>query len=218
MNPTEKTRVRRVPKRAAYDRASLDAILDAGVLCHVAYVFDGYPVVTPTIYWRDGDHVYWHGSRVSRMIKNTEGVDVCFSVTHLDGLVLARSAFHHSANYRSAMIFGKANLLTNEAEQVEQLKILVESLFPGRWNQLRPVSEAEIIATSILSMPIEEFSVKVRTCDPADDEGDMDWPVWAGVLPIRTIVGDLDPHIPTQESSSSAPDVEFMRRKLSCPH
>jgi hypothetical protein len=148
------------------------------------------------------------------MMKHTEEVDVCFSVTLLDGLVLAKSAFHHSANYRSAMIFGRASLVTDESNRVEQLRVLVDSFFPGRWEKLRPVSDAEMIATSILSIRIEEFSVKIRTGGPVDDEGDFEWPVWSGVVPINATVGDLVPFDSNPELVTSKPDIEQMRHKF----
>lgn len=130
--PSARTRAKRIYERASYDRETLYAVLDAGMLCHVGYIFDGYPVVTPTLYWREGDAIYWHGSSASRALRASQDLDVCLTVTHLDGLVLARSAFHHSANYRSAMIFGTARLLADPAEKLASLKAMMDSLCPGR--------------------------------------------------------------------------------------
>lgn len=205
--PSARTRVRRVHQRASYDRDALYAVLDAGTLCHVGYVFDDYPVVTPTLYWRLGDAVYWHGSSASRALRASENVDVCLTVTHLDGLVLARSAFHHSANYRSAMIFGTARLLTGDAEKLASLEAMMDSLFPGRWGELRPVNEQELKATRILWMPLHEASVKIRTGDPVDDEEDMGDAVWAGVAPFRLAIGVPEPDPLTRESGRHPPAI-----------
>lgn len=189
LNQTERTRLRRVHQRGHYDRATIDAILDAGLICHVGYMIDGLPYVTPTIYWREGDRVYWHGSSASRMLRRSEGADVCLTVTHLDGLVLARSAFHHSANYRSVMLFGRAEKVTDRDEKLARLKTFIDLLYPGRWEELRPITEQEIKATTLLSIPIEEASAKVRTGPPVDDEEDYELPVWAGIVPIRSAHG-----------------------------
>ena len=185
--PSPRTRVKRVHERAAYDRATIDAILDATPIAHVGYIFDGAPFVTPTLHWREGDHVYWHGSAASRMIKAAHGVDVCLTVTLLDGLVLARSAFHHSANYRSVMLFGCATLITNPKDKEDSLKAFMDKLVPGRWDSLRPVYEKELKATSVLSLPISEVSAKVRTGPPKDDEADYALDIWAGTLPLQIV-------------------------------
>ncbi len=195
--PSERTRVKRAHERGAYDRGTIDAILDAGCLCHVGYVVDGAPYVTPTLYWRDGDRVYWHGSSASRMLRASEGTPVCVAVSHLDGLVLARSAFHHSANYRSVMLFGEAVKVDDPAAAAARLETFVERLFPGRWAELRPMTDRELKATTLLSIPIDEASAKIRTGPPKDDEEDYGWPVWAGVLPMRTV---LDAPLPDQRN------------------
>ena len=187
--PTERTRVRRMHERGAYDRASIDPILDAGYLCHVGYTIDGAPYVTPTLYWREGDHVYWHGSSASRMLRKTVGAEVCLTVTHMDGFVMARSGMHHSINYRSAMLFGTATKVEDDDAKLERLRIFIEGLFPGRWDELRPVTAQELKATTILSMPIEEASAKVRNGPPGDDEEDYALPVWSGVLPVAPEFG-----------------------------
>lgn len=200
--PSERTRLRRVHERGHYDRETVAAILDAGALCHVGYVVDGQPYVTPTFHWRDGDNIYWHGSSASRALRASEGADVCLTVTHIDGLVLARSAFHHSANYRSVMVLGKARKLTDREEKLAAMKAFVDKLFPDRWDELRPVTEQEIKATTILSMPLDEASAKVRTGGPVDDEPDYELPIWAGQLPLATV--GRDP-IPCERLPSGAP-------------
>jgi nitroimidazol reductase NimA-like FMN-containing flavoprotein (pyridoxamine 5'-phosphate oxidase superfamily) len=181
--------VRRLHERGAYDRATIDAILDATPLGHVGFVHEGQPFVTPTLQWREGDHVYWHGSAASRMLETSDGADVCLTVTLMDGFVLARSAFHHSVNYRSVMLIGRASLVTDPAEKEARLKTFVDGLFPGRWDGLRPVNRQEVKATHVMSMPIDEASAKVRTGGPKDDEPDYALPIWAGVLPIALVVG-----------------------------
>lgn len=205
--PSARTRVKRVHERAAYDRTTLDAVLDAGMLCHVGYMFDGYPVVTPTLYWREGDAIYWHGSSASRALRASENLDVCLTVTHLDGLVLARSAFHHSANYRSAMLFGTARLVTGDEDKLARLEAMMEGLYPGRWGSLRPVSAQELKATKILWMPIDEASVKIRTGDPVDDAEDMADEVWAGVMPFRLAFDPPAPDEVTAEAARAIPPV-----------
>jgi nitroimidazol reductase NimA-like FMN-containing flavoprotein (pyridoxamine 5'-phosphate oxidase superfamily) len=192
LTPTELSRARRRPQRAHYDRATIDAILDAGFVCHVGYVLDGEPVVTPTAYWREGDHVYWHGSRASRMLNSATGRRICLTVTHVDGLVLARSAFHHSVNYRSVMLFGKAQAVEGP-DKLAAMKAFVEGLYPGRWNTLRPVMEKEFKVTTVLRLAIEEGSAKVRTGPPVDDEPDYALPIWAGVIPLTTVAGAPEP-------------------------
>lgn len=197
--PSERTRVRRLGERGAYDAPTVHAILDAGLLAHVAYVIDGAPYVTPTAHWREGDHVYWHGSSASRMLRSLEGgVAACIAVSHLDGLVLARSAFHHSMNYRSVMAFGLAEKVEDPAAKQAALRAFTERLVPGRWDTLRPVTAQELKATSVMRMKLDEASAKVRTGMPADDADDIAWPVWAGVLPLRAVAGPAlpDAHVP----------------------
>lgn len=178
-----------MPKRAHYDRETVHAALDAGVICHVGYVIDGQPYVTPTCHWRHGDRLYWHGSSASRMLRHLkQGVRACVTVTHFDGLVLARSGFHHSINYRSVMAFGRARLVPDDAK-LAALEDFVERLFPGRWNELRPPTAQEIKATTVVWMDLEEVSAKIRTGPPIDDEEDYALPVWAGVLPVSSMPG-----------------------------
>ena len=191
--PTARTRIRRLPKRASYDRASVHAVLDAGVLCHVGYVIDEQPYVTPTLYWRHGGRLYWHGSSASRMLRHLkQGVRACVTVTHFDGLVLARSGFHSSVNYRSVMALGTARAVP-DADKQDVLEDFVEQLLPGRWPELRPPTRQELKATTILWMELEEVSAKIRTGQPVDDEEDYGLPIWAGVLPVGTSVGAPQP-------------------------
>jgi len=191
--PTQRARVRRLPKRARYDWDSIRAILDAAFLCHVGYVIDGQPFVTPTCYWRYDKQVLLHGSFASRMLKTlAEGIDVCVTVSIVDGLVLARSGFHHSINYRSAMLFGRARSLDAEQEQREAMEACVERFYPGRWQTLRPVTRKELKATTVLALDIDEASAKVRTGPPIDDEADYALPIWAGVVPIESVQRELE--------------------------
>ena len=187
--PTDMTRVKRSHERGHYDQATVHAILDASPLCHVGYILDGRPAVTPTLQWREGNHVYWHGSSASRMLRRSEGMDVCLTVSLMDGLVLARSAFHHSANYRSVMIYGMATKITDPDAKTQHLKTFVDTVYPDRWDTLRPMTGQELKATMILSLPIDEVSAKIRTGDPSDDEADYELPIWAGTLPITQVIG-----------------------------
>jgi hypothetical protein len=182
--PSERVRVKRLHERGSYDRAAIEAILDAQPLAHVGYVLDGAPVVTPTLQWREGDHVYWHASAASRMVDHCDGAEVCVSVALLDGLVIARSAFHHSINYRSVMLFGKARAVTDPDEKAARLAAFVNRLFPNRWDMLRPITKQELKATSVLFVPIDEASAKIRAGGPKDDEADTALDIWAGVLPL----------------------------------
>ena len=188
---TERTRVRRIPKRGAYDRVSVYKILDEGLVCHVGFSVDEKPFVIPTLYARDGDRLLIHGSAASRMMRAlaTE-IDVCVTVTLIDGLVLARSAFHHSMNYRSAVVFGKAKIITDETEKFEALRLFTEHILPERWNEVREPNAKEMKATTVLALPIEEASAKVRTGGPVDDEEDYSLDVWAGVIPLKMTVGE----------------------------
>ena len=187
--PSELTRVKRMNKRALYDEQTVHAILDAQPMCTVGYVFDGQPVVTPTLQWREGGHIYWHGSSASRMLEKCEGAKVCVNVTMFDGMVMARSAFNHSCNYRSVMAFGTAFKIMDVAEKQARLKTFVDTLFPGRWPQLRAMTAKEVKATTILGLELNEVSAKVRNGPPGDDEEDYSVPVWAGIIPLSTFVG-----------------------------
>ncbi len=205
-SPTPRTKLTRAPDRGHHDRETIDAILDAGLLCHVAYVLDGAPVVTPTLYWRHENRVYWHGSSASRMLRKSAGTEVCLTVSHLDGIVLARSGFHSSINYRSVMLFGTAEQVPDE-DAPAVLDHFIEHLAPGRLETLRPPTTQELKATTILSMQIEEASAKVRTGPPGDDEEDYALPTWAGVIPVTTTLGDPipDPRLP--ETTPVPPNV-----------
>jgi nitroimidazol reductase NimA-like FMN-containing flavoprotein (pyridoxamine 5'-phosphate oxidase superfamily) len=187
--PTKRTQVKRMPKRGQYDRETVYKILDAGAICHVGYVIDGAPYVTPTAYWRHGDRVYWHGSSASRMLRNVDGAQVCLTVAMLDGFVLARSAFHHSVNYRSVMCFGTAQKVEDPDQKMQAMIDFVERLYPGRWSELRPVTAQEIKATTILGMDLNECVAKVRVGPPVDDEEDYALPIWAGVVPLTPVLG-----------------------------
>lgn len=184
--PTERTRVRRLPKRAAYDKATVYSILDEGFVCSIGFVVNGKPVVIPTNYGRHDDVLYIHGSAASRMLRALQtGVDLCVEVTLIDGLVLARSAFHHSVNYRSAVIFGSARLIDDPAEKNEALRIITEHIVPGRWDSVRWPSEQELKATTVLAIPLHEASAKIRTGPAVDDPEDMSLDTWAGVVPAK---------------------------------
>jgi hypothetical protein len=184
---TDRTAVRRLPKRGAYDRGVLNAILDEGLVCHVGFVADAQPYVIPTTYGRVGDQLYIHGSAASRMLKTVAGgIPVCVTVTQLDGLVLARSAFHHSMNYRSVVVLGMAQEVVDAAERWDALRAIVDHVVPGRWDACRPPSEIEMKATLVLRLAIDEASAKIRTGPPVDDDEDYTLPFWAGVLPMRT--------------------------------
>jgi hypothetical protein len=199
--PTARTRIRRLPERAAYDRATVHAILDEGFLCHVGFVEDQQPYVIPTGFVRVDETVYLHGSTGSR-IGLRPGMPVCVTITLLDGIVLARAAFHHSFQYRSAVIFGTTRLVTDREEKNAALNALVEHIVPGRSADARGGNVRELAATAVLALPLAEASAKVRTGDPKDDEEDYDLPVWAGILPLTLEPGEpipdscLNPGIP----------------------
>jgi hypothetical protein len=196
---SDRTRVKRLPERGVYDRASLDAILDEAPICHLGFVVEGKPFVIPTIHARDGDTIYLHGSPASRMLRLVkEGVPVCVTATILDGIVAARSAFHHSMNYRSAVVLGEGRLVDDEDERLRAMELITEHVLPGRWSEARHPSEIENKGTLIVAVPIEEFSVKTRTGPPGDDEADYDLPIWAGVIPLAMTPGvpQPDPVLP----------------------
>jgi len=189
-NPTSRTRVVREADRAVYDREAVYRILDEGFLCHAGFVVDGQPFVIPTSYGRKDASLYIHGSAASRMLRQIkEGVPVCITVTLLEGLVLARSIFNHSMNYRSVVILGKATLVDDPQEKLEALRLLSEHILPGRWEDSRQPNERELKATSVLRVPIEEFSAKVRQGPAIDDEEDYSFPTWAGVVPLQMVAG-----------------------------
>jgi uncharacterized protein len=188
--PTPRTRIVREPQRAVYDRDAINQILDEAFLCHVGFAVEGQPYVIPTSYGRDGDTLYIHGSAASRMLRNLDkGITVCVTVTLLDGLVLARSVFNHSMNYRSVVVLGTATLVDDPAEKLAALRALSEHIIPHRWDDSRQPNEKELKATSVLRLPITEFSAKVRVGPAVDDEEDYSFPTWAGVIPLDVTVG-----------------------------
>lgn len=201
---TDRSRVRRLYKNASYDRASAYALLDAQPVCSVGYILNERPYVTPTLQWREGNRVFWHGSSASRALRAGAGVDVCLSVAILDGFVMARSGYNHSVNSRSLTLFGKAESL-GEHDKRTALDLFVERLWPGRASQLRPPTVMEMRATTVLSMEINEGSLKVRSGPPEDEEEDYVWPVWAGTIPLRMMTGEPTPD-PRNVDSVQMPD------------
>lgn len=189
---TERSRIRREHHRGSHARADVHAVLDAAPLCHVGYVIGGAPYVTPTVHWREGERVYWHGSAASRFLRAADRSPVCLTCTLMDGYVMARSAFNHAVNYRSAMVFGRARVVDGAEEKAEALRRFTDGLFPGRWDTLRPMTAQELKATSVLWMEIEEATAKVRAGPPADPQ-EADVPVWAGVLPMQTTLAAARP-------------------------
>jgi nitroimidazol reductase NimA-like FMN-containing flavoprotein (pyridoxamine 5'-phosphate oxidase superfamily) len=199
LTPTERTRLRRVPDRGRYDVATVHAILDEALVCHVGFVVDGRPAVIPTIHARDGDRLYVHGSPASRMLRAINGaIETCVTVTLVDGLVLARSALHHSLNYRSVVVYGAAHEVSDPGEKRAALRVIVEHVAPGRWDCVRPPTEKEVRGTLVLALPLAEASAKLRTGPPVDDEQDYELPVWAGEVPLRLRPGApvADPRLP----------------------
>jgi hypothetical protein len=203
---SDRVRLRRKPDRGRYDRATIDAILDAALVGHVGWVLDGQPFVTPTAIWRQGDRLYWHGSAASRMVRATKGgAAVCITATILDGLVLARSGLDHSVNYRSVMVLGRAYAVDDEAEMLAALEAFVEHLYPGRWAELRPATPSEIRQTTVLWTDLAEASAKIRADGAHDEPGDETWPAWAGILPVRLVTGTAvpDQHVPAEMMTPS---------------
>src|SRR5215212_8346201 len=197
--PTARTTLKRLPKRGSYERETVYGILDEGFVCHVGFVSEGRAVVIPTGYGRRGDRLYIHGSAASRMLRTLrEGVDVCVTVTLVDGLVLARSSFHHSMNYRSVVVFGRARVVEDEDEKMEALRVFSDHVMPGRWADVRWPTAQELAATTVLAIQLSEASAKVRTGPPIDDEEDYQLAVWAGVLPLGVEPGapEADPRLP----------------------
>jgi nitroimidazol reductase NimA-like FMN-containing flavoprotein (pyridoxamine 5'-phosphate oxidase superfamily) len=196
---TDRTKLKRLPKRGHFDRETVYGILDEGFICHVGFAPEGQPFVIPTGYARVDDTLYIHGSQASRMLRTLSGgVDACVTVTIIDGLVLARSAFHHSMNYRSVVIFGRATLVANPEEKSAALLALSEHFIRGRWNDVRGPNEQEMKLTTVLSLPLVEASAKIRTGPPLDDEEDYAMPIWAGVIPLKLEAGEpiKDPRLP----------------------
>jgi nitroimidazol reductase NimA-like FMN-containing flavoprotein (pyridoxamine 5'-phosphate oxidase superfamily) len=193
LSTTRRTTLHRLRERGRADRAELYAVLDAGLVCHLGVIVDGSPVVLPTGYGRAGDTLYLHGSSANRALLAADGHEICVTVTHLDGLVCARSVFNHSMNYRSAVIFGTARLVTDDAQRLAALRAVTEQLVPGQWDHARQPTRKELAATLVLELSLAEASVKVRTGPPHDEPEDYDAAVWAGVLPARLVFGAPEP-------------------------
>ena len=192
--PTDRTRIRRKPERGFYDRETLYSILDAGIVCHLGFSVEDRPFVIPTTYARRGDSVLFHGAPAARLFRQMEtGREICLSVTLIDGLVLARSVFHHSLNYRSVVLFGTASEISGLEEKREALRAITDHLAPTRWDEARKPTDGEVRATSVFSLPILEGSAKIREGPPVDLEEDMGYPVWAGCIPFRTVLGPPEP-------------------------
>ena len=189
-SPTPRTRVKRHPERAHYDRETVFAILDAALMCHIGYVIDGKPYVTPTLFWREGERLYWHGSSASRMLRTqAQGIPVCLTVSHVDALILARSAFRHSLNYRAVMAFGTASIVDDPAEKEAGLNAFIERVYPGRTGIMRAITPLELKATSLMGMTIENASAKIRSGGPLDLESDYSADCWSGTVPIAQVMG-----------------------------
>jgi uncharacterized protein len=207
--PTERTRLGRIPNRGTYDRAQVHAILDEGKVCHVGFSLDGQPYVIPTGYVRFGDELYIHGSAASRMVRALgDGIDICVTVTLIDGLVLSRSAFHHSMNYRSVVILGRARVLADPMEKTMALRCFTNHIVPGRWEEVRPPSDQELKGTTVLALPLQEVSAKIRTGGPVEDPGDLARPVWAGIVPLRTVTGEP---VPAADLATGTPPLDLNR-------
>lgn len=205
--PSSRTRIRRMPERAHYDAAAINTIVDAALICSVAFQIDGAVHAIPTIHWRDGEHLYIHGAKASRMLKALTEGEACITIALADGLVLARSALHHSMNYRSVVIYGRFEPVTDPVEKQRSLQALIDGLYPGRWDTLRPINDKELNAASVLRIPLAEASAKVRNWGVKDDAEDLAWPVWAGVIPLDTGVGT--PRMEADSVASKVPPTRF---------
>ncbi len=204
--PTDRTQVRRLAERGRYDRETIYAILDEGIYCHVGFNLDGKPAVIPTAHWREGDQLLIHGhSKAAMLLALRDGADCCITVTLFDGLVLARTAFHHSVNYRSVVAYGQMHEIADPEQKSASLKYFMDGIAPGRWGAAKPPDAQELKATMVLSMPIDEVSAKIRTGPPADDAVDLDRDVWAGVVPARLVFGDPEPS-PDMRTEMPVPD------------
>jgi nitroimidazol reductase NimA-like FMN-containing flavoprotein (pyridoxamine 5'-phosphate oxidase superfamily) len=209
--PSPRVKVRRNAKRGDYDRATIDAVLDEALICHLGFVHEDQPYVIPTLHARVGDEVLIHGSAASRALKTlTAGAPLCLTVTLVDGLVLARSAFHHSMNYRSVVLLGSATLVEDDAAKTAALEAFTEKLMPGRWEAVRRPTRQELKGTKVLRMPIDEASAKLRAGPPVDDDEDYALDTWAGVVPLRTVVGAPEPDPRLAAGVSVPPHVEAL--------
>lgn len=206
---TDRTRVKRKHMRGHYDRETVHRILDAGLICHVGYIFEGKPWILPTSYWREGDRVYWHGSSASAMLRRVaSGVPVCFSVALLDGLVLARTAFDHSMNYRSVVAYGVAEPVTDPDHKLRVLEAFTERVIPGRWAEMRLPTEQELKATAVMSMPLDEVAAKVREGPPGQDPDNLERPIWTGVVPVHTVLGEPRPD---EQTGADTPGPDYLK-------
>ena len=207
--PSSRTRVRRMPERAHYGAGAVAAIVDAATICTVAVQIDGAVHAIPTLHWREGEHLYIHGAKASRMLKALTQGEACVTIALADGLVLARSAMHHSMNYRSVVIYGQFELVTDTEHKLRSFQAFIDGLYPGRWDTLRPINDKELNATSVLRIALTEASVKVRDAGVKDDEEDLGWPVWAGVIPLLTRTGA--PQTADDSVARDAPRTRFPR-------
>ncbi|NMF90193.1 pyridoxamine 5'-phosphate oxidase family protein [Aromatoleum petrolei] len=208
--PSPRTRVRRMPERAHYEADAVTAIVDAAMICTVAFQIDGAVHAIPTLHWREGEHLYIHGAKASRMLKALVQGEACVTIALADGLVLARSAMHHSMNYRSVVIYGRFELVANPEDKRRSLRAFIDGLYPDRWATLRPINDKELNTTSLLRIPLAEASAKVRDWGVEDDEEDLSWPAWAGVIPLRTETGT--PRTEDDSVLSEAPATRFAGR------
>jgi nitroimidazol reductase NimA-like FMN-containing flavoprotein (pyridoxamine 5'-phosphate oxidase superfamily) len=210
---TERTTVRRLPDRGRYERADAEAVLDEALICHLGFVVDGQPYVIPTIHARAGNTVYIHGSPASRMLRTLrDGIDVCLTASIIDGLVLARSAFHHSINYRSVVVLGRATEVTDPRAKTLALEVVTNHVLSGRWDEVRPMSDKELRATTVLALPLDEASVKMRSGPPIDDDEDYALPIWAGVVPLSLVPGEPMPDPRLLPGIDVAPSVARLRQ------
>ncbi len=216
MDTTGRIRVKRVPSRGKYDKESIHSILDAHFLCHIGFIYEGYPVVIPTLFGLDNDKLYIHGANSSRMLKSLQkGIEISVAVTLVDGIALARSAFHHSMNYRSVVLFGTAAVVTDPEEKLRALKIVSDQVMKDRWEEVRLPNEKELKATTVLAIPVNEASAKVRTGPPVDDKEDYDLDVWAGVIPLQFTMQEPEPDPLLKEGIKLSPGVEnFLKREI----
>ena len=217
LSPTDRTELGRKSERGRLDRAELYSVLDAGLICHLGVVIDGYPVVLPTGYGRIGDELYLHGSTGNRSLRAADGHDVCVTVTHLDGLVCARSIYHHSLNYRSAVVFGTARMVTDSDERMAALAAVAERLVPGQWDYVRRPDRKELAATAVLALPLAEASVKARTGPPGDEDEDYELGIWAGVVPAALAFGTPEPDPLLREGIEMPAHIRALTRRASAP-
>lgn len=208
---SEHSTIRRIPKRGLYDRETINSILDSQSICQIAFVWEGRPQIIPTLYGRDGDRLLFHGAVLSRMLQQAQEMEICFSVTCLDSFVLARSAFHHSANYRSVCLYGRANMIHGENEKNEALRLISEHILPGRWQECRSPNSGELKATTVLELKIEEGSAKIRAEGANDDPRDMELDYWVGILPIHQSIGTPIPEADVKSNIDIPKSISILR-------